>query len=262
MEFEKNDKDLYKEFLKGNDKSFEILMSRYKTNLIYFIMRYVKEKESAEDIFQDVMLYIIENKEKYNFEYSLKTYIYMIAKSRAINYCKKENKCIDFNEFEKMYASEEDDIEEKIFSSMRQQKIREVIDKLKPDYQTAIYLTQIEKFSYSDVAKIMDKDKGQIKTLVHNSKKKLKELLKKEGVVEMQNNKLVKILVMCMVAVIGTAGLVYAVYNNYVKNKESKAQLNPSFTSGLSTVDNNIVWCGTFQLVWNDLMNELVRRTN
>lgn len=260
MENEKSDKDLYKEFLNENHKSFEILISRYKANLIYFIMRYVKNRELAEDIFQDTMIYIIENKEKYNFEYSLKTYIYMIAKSRAINYCKKENKNIDFDEFEKFYTFGENDVEEKVFSNERQKKIRIVMGKLKPDYQTVIYLTQIEKFSYNDVAKIMNKDKSQIKTLVHNSKKKLKELLKEEGVVEMYNNKLVKILIMCMIVIVATAGLGYAVYNNYVK--ERKASINPVFTSNLSTIDDNIVWCGTFQLVWNDLMDELVRRTS
>ena len=167
------DKNLYKEFLNGNDDSFNILMSKHKTNLIYFISRYVKQKELAEDIFQDVTLYILENKENYNFEYSFKTYLYMIAKSRAINYIKRENKLINYDEYENLYESS-DDVEETIFSGERQEEIRRVINKMKLDYQTAIYLTQIEKMSYKEVAKIMNKSESQIKSLVHNSKKKLK----------------------------------------------------------------------------------------
>lgn len=257
---EKTDKNLYKEFLCGNDNSFNILMNKYKTNLIYFISRYVKQKEVAEDIFQDVTLYILENRENYNFEYSFKTYLYMIAKSRALNYIKRENKFINYDEYENLYESSED-VEEKIFSGERQERIKRVINKMKPDYQTAIYLTQIENMSYKEVGKIMDKSESQIKSLVYNSKKKLKELLKKDGVIEMKNNKLVRVLVMFIVGIICTAGLVYAtytIYNNYVKEKEQKARLTPTYTSGLSTIDDNVVWIGTFQLVWNDLMDELV----
>ena len=256
----KTDKDLYNEFLNGNNEAFNELISKYQHNLLYFIMRYIKSKEAAEDILQDVIIYVLEKKENYNFEYSFKTYLYMIAKSRAINYIKKQNRCINYNEYENLYEDIED-VEDKIFTSERQIKIRNAINKMKPDYQTVIYLTQIEDMSYKEVARIMDKEIGQVKTLVHNSKKKLKELLKKEGVVEVKNNKLVRILVMFIVGVISTVGLVYGaytLYNNYVENRENKASLTPTYTSDLSTIDDNVVWVGTFQLVWNDLMDELV----
>ena len=69
----KEDKILYQEFLDGNKKSFEELILRYKSNLMFFITRYVKNIETAEDIFQDIALYILENKDYYNFDYSFKT---------------------------------------------------------------------------------------------------------------------------------------------------------------------------------------------
>ena len=74
------DKKLYKEFLNGNKDAFDRIVNKYKNNLIYFITRYVKDPEIAEDIFQDCLLYLLENKEKYDFKYSLKTYLYTIAK--------------------------------------------------------------------------------------------------------------------------------------------------------------------------------------
>lgn len=258
----KTDKDLYNEFLNGNNEAFNELISKYQHNLLYFIMRYIKSKEAAEDILQDVIVYILEKKENYNFEYSFKTYLYMIAKSRAINYIKKQNRCINYNEYKNLYEDIED-VEDKIFTSERQIKIRNVINKMKPDYQTVIYLTQIEDMSYKEVARIMDKDIGQIKALVHNSKKKLKELLKKEGVIEVKNNKLIRILAMFMVGIIVTAGLAYAtytIYNNYVKESKNgeNTTVKPTYTASLSNIEDNVIWVGTFQLVWNDFMDELV----
>lgn len=43
-------------------------------NLIYFIQRYVGKIDVAQDLAQDVFVYILLNPNEYNSEYSLKTY--------------------------------------------------------------------------------------------------------------------------------------------------------------------------------------------
>ena len=70
---EKTDKQLYKEFLLGNNESFEEIVIRHKNSIIYFIQRYVKNLDIAEDLAQDVFVYLLINKKNYKFEYSLKT---------------------------------------------------------------------------------------------------------------------------------------------------------------------------------------------
>ena len=57
-----DDKKLYKKFLEGDKKAFEELILKYKNNLIYFISRFVKNMDSAEDVFQEVMVFILEKK--------------------------------------------------------------------------------------------------------------------------------------------------------------------------------------------------------
>ena len=62
------DKQLYKEFLIGNKESFEKIVIRHKNQLIYFIQKYVKSIDIAEDLAQDVFVYILINKKNYKFE--------------------------------------------------------------------------------------------------------------------------------------------------------------------------------------------------
>lgn len=54
-------------------------------------------------------------------------------------------------------------------------------------------------------------------------------------------------------------------YNNEVENKEGNNQL--SNTEGITTaltledeVKDNTIWCGTFQLIWNDLKNDVAKQ--
>lgn len=172
------DKELYQKYLKGDNNAFEKLVIKYKDNIIYFISRYTKNTEIAEDISQDVFVYILLNKEQYDFKYSFKTYLYMIAKCRAINYIKKEKKIINIG-YENLYI-ENNDLEEIVYKNEESKKIRKVINKLKPDYQVVICLAILEGFKYKEVAKIMDKNIGQVKVMLHRAKKKLKEYLEKE----------------------------------------------------------------------------------
>ena len=74
QEFIDEDKILYRNFLNGDKKSLEKIVFKYKNNLVYFIFKYVKDKDVAEDIFQDIIVYLIEKKEIYDFKYSLKTF--------------------------------------------------------------------------------------------------------------------------------------------------------------------------------------------
>lgn len=246
----KEDKILYNEFLNGNEKAFNILMGKYRNNLIYFITRYVKNIEIAEDIFQDVILYILENKEKYNSDYSLKTYLYTIAKSRAINYLKKpDNKKIELND----NLKDEYLLEDIICSNERKEKIYTIINKLPKEYQLVIYLTKIEELSYKETAKIMDKTENQIKTLAHNAKSKLKKLLIKERVIEMKNNRIMKLITIILIIGIVASGIVYASYKIY--QNMNNAKLTPTFTGKLGETNTNNIWVGTFQLVWNEFLD-------
>ena len=251
------DKELYKKFLDGNNDAFGILMNKYKNNLIYFIFKYVKNKDISEDIFQEVVLYILSKKEVYNFEFSFKTFIYTIAKSRALNYLKKEKKKINYESNFENIAVEENLLEDIVFSKERQEKLKKVISKMSEDYQMVIYLAIIEDLSYKEVAKIMDKSESKIKNLLHRARIKLRKLLIEERVVEMKENRVIKFLSIIIVIGILTTGIVYA-SNKILSHLKGKASITPTTTTNLSEMDTNKVWCGTFNLVWNDFMNDVI----
>ncbi|MCF0125179.1 MAG: RNA polymerase sigma factor [Clostridia bacterium] len=173
------DKYLYDSFLKGDMDSFKCLVLKYKNNLIYFLLKYVKDMQIAEDISQDVFLYILVNKKKYNFKYSFKTYLFLIGKSRALNYIKREKKKQEI--IENMPIDVEPSLESYIFKNENSRELLEELKNLKPDYRDVIYLTNFERLSYKETGKILDKNEKQIKTLLYNAKQTLKNNLERKG---------------------------------------------------------------------------------
>ena len=124
------DKKLYQEFLQGNKTSFEELVIKYKNQLIYFLQSYVKNIDTAEDLAQDVFVYILIHRTNYDFKYSMKTYLYTIGKSKALNYLKREKKITYTDELE---IKEVEELEENIIKTERARNLMQDIKKLKED---------------------------------------------------------------------------------------------------------------------------------
>lgn len=174
---EKTDKQLYKEFLLGNNDSFEEIVVRHKNAMIYFIQKYVKNIDIAEDLAQDVFVYILTNRKNYKFEYSLKTYLYTIAKSKSLNYIKRERRIVelDENQYEEL-----EELEEKVFRNERAENLNKSIKKLKVEYQNAIYLADIEQLSYKEIGHILKKTDLSVKVLIHRARKALEKIIREE----------------------------------------------------------------------------------
>lgn len=178
----KEDIELYNDFLQGNQEAFDKLMNKHRRNLIYFIQRYVKDIDTAEDLAQDVFVYILLHKKEYDFKYSLKTYLYTIAKSRALNYLKKQSKIVPVSD-DIDYIKNIDDInkiEEEIFNNEKKKKLYNAIDKLNRNQQEVVYLIDIDEMSYKETCKILGKTLPQVKMTIHRARNKLKNILLKE----------------------------------------------------------------------------------
>lgn len=175
------DEIIYKDFLKGDNEAFDILMDRYMEKLIYFINSFVKNIDVAEDLSQDVFVYILMNKKEYDFKYSLKTYLFTIGKSRALNYLKKNNRTQNLI-YENVEINESE-IEESIFKKEKYKGLREAIKQLPLEQSRAIYLSSIEELSYAEICEILNMSMPKVKSLLHRGKRNLKKILIKKGVV-------------------------------------------------------------------------------
>ena len=249
------DMKLYNDYLNGETKAFELLYLKYKDKIKYFIYNIVKDYEKAEDITQEVFIYVLKNKVRN--ESSFKYYIYMIAKSRAINYLNTENRRNEINNLYLIHNEEttSEDVLDIIEKQEEKEKLLEAINLLDEKYKNAIYLVKIEEFSYQETAEILNESVANIKNLIHRGKKELRMILIKKGFNEM--NKVSKVIVLILCVSVVLSGIVYAtsvIYNNYIKNNTNhKVNMNPTYQSTLDENTINNLWVGTLDLAWKDL---------
>ena len=73
-------------------------------------------------------------------------------------------------------------LEEKVFLNERKNNLKKAMEKLKPEYQSAVYLADIEELSYKEIGQIMKKTESGVKVLIHRARKSLEEILRKEAI--------------------------------------------------------------------------------
>ncbi len=173
----------YRRFLEGDERAFDEIMEVYKDNLILFIDRYVHNIAAAEDIAIDVFSDLLVHKHRYNFKVKLKTYLYMLGRSRALNYIKHRD---IFNMVELVDAESEliyrENLEDTIVANETKRVVHQAMDKIPDDMREVVYLIYFEEMSYEEAAKVMKKSKKQIDNLLYRAKKTLRTILGKEGI--------------------------------------------------------------------------------
>lgn len=253
------DKKLYNDYLNGEKEAFEILYNKYKNKIEYFIYNIVKDYQKAEDIAQETFIYVIQHQIRENS--SFKYYIYLVARSKALNYINVEKRRNEITE--KYLANDNEQIEKDVLDIITaeesKKELLESIELLDERYKNAIYLVNIEGISYEETSKILGETLQNTKNLIHRGKKQLRKILLKKGFNEM--NKVLKIFVIIICTTIALSGIVYAttvIYNRYIKNNTNhNITMNPSYQSTLDENTINNLWVGTLDLAWKDLEEKI-----
>ena len=170
----------YRRYLGGEEAAFDIVMKELFDPLVFFINRYVCDPQAAEDIAIDVFSELIAHRHRYNFKVTLKTYLFMIGRSRALNYL-KHRKHRNETELEEADVADRQTLEEQFIRSERHRLLHEALDRLPEEMRTAVHLVYFEDMSYEEAAKVMKKTKKQVDNLLYRAKGALRATLGKES---------------------------------------------------------------------------------
>jgi RNA polymerase sigma factor (sigma-70 family) len=89
------DQTLIKKTLRGDRKAFEELMRKYEKKIFSFVVRMVRNDDTAVDLTQDFFFKIFTVLDKYNFEYKFSTWAYRICYNLVIDHIRKNQAPVD-----------------------------------------------------------------------------------------------------------------------------------------------------------------------
>ena len=155
MEAIKSNKDLLTLLKKGDVTAFDKIYEIYSKRLYGFVLRYVKQKEDAEGIVQEVFIKIWETRNKIDIYSSFDSFIFTIAYNTTINLLRKrvnEHKYQDRLKSVQHITGADQIIDEIYFKEINIQ-LQLLLDKLTPRQKEIFQLSREVGLTHEEIAK-------------------------------------------------------------------------------------------------------------
>jgi len=179
------DEQLIARFQQGDLQAFDVLVRRYKDQLLNFVYRFVGNRSDAEDIVQETFLRVYKNKHYYKEIAKFSTWVYTIASNLAKTELRrrKRHKIFSVSNFvneERDYDIPDKDHspERKVDGTLKEDIIQKAIEKLPPKFKEVIILRDVQGFAYEEISQILNIPLGTVKSRVNRGRLKLQEDLK------------------------------------------------------------------------------------
>ena len=179
------DELLLRKAQRGDPEAFGQLITPLEQLIWRICWHYTGNRESAEDCGQETMIRIWRSLDSYRGDCALESWVYRIAANCCMDYLrkKKRDKSVSMEPMQEQGFDPADPspgTEEQVVAADEQKRLREVITQLPEDQREALIMTQLEKVSYEEAAKLLGVSEGTIKSRVNRAKARLKEILSGE----------------------------------------------------------------------------------
>ena len=184
------DAQLMLRFKDGDTEAFDRLFVKHTRGIVNFAYRFVRNREIAEELAQEVFLKVYENAAGYRVQARFTSWLYKIATNVCLNEIRKPQFRVPH---QSMHASLSDDgndedrklefgtaaAPDKIFEQKDLSRIiGQALSQIPEKQRIAFILNKYQELSYSEVADVMDSSEKAVKSLIHRAKEALAERLR------------------------------------------------------------------------------------
>ena len=154
-----SDQDLVSRYIKGNELALEMLINRHKDRLFGYINNLLKDKQLAEDIFQDVFIKVIHTIKagKYNEEGKFLPWVMRISHNMVIDYFRKAKRMQttsgneNFDIFDTIERTDPN-VEDEMMAVQVQDDVKKLIEFLPDDQKEVLKLRYYSELSFKEIA--------------------------------------------------------------------------------------------------------------
>lgn len=158
-----SDQELVKQYISGQNQPLSELLQRHKQRVFTSIYMLVKNRELAEDLFQDTFVKVIKTLRsgRYNEEGKFLPWVLRIAHNLTIDYFRKENRAPfinmpeEFDLFEILKIHDEN-AETRMIKKESHDKLRRLIDRLPREQKEVLVMRHYQDLSFKEISEITE----------------------------------------------------------------------------------------------------------
>lgn len=171
-----------------DQRAYTELMGRYKDSVYFMLLKMVNNSDDAEDLTIETFSKAFKRLDQYTPQYAFSTWLFKIASNHSIDFIRKKR--IKAVSIDQGYSNEDGesyvipvkedslDPEESMQKDERVQRMRDVVEKLKPRYKRLVELRYFEEKSYEEISEILDLPLGTVKAQLFRARDFMFDLMK------------------------------------------------------------------------------------
>jgi RNA polymerase sigma factor (sigma-70 family) len=181
-----SDQELIGKYLAGNEAALETIIRRHKNRVFAYILMVVKDKELAEDLFQDTFIKVINTfrSGQYKEEGKFIQWVMRISHNLIIDYFRKAKRIPivenndEYDIFDKVRIPVES-VEDQLIMEQIHQDVKKLIDYLPKEQKEVLVMRHYGDMSFKDIAEVtnvsINTALGRMRYALINLRKLVKE---------------------------------------------------------------------------------------
>jgi RNA polymerase sigma-70 factor, ECF subfamily len=162
----------------GDEQSFELLLRKYRTPLVNFLYRMVRDPAVAEDLAQEVFLRVYRARKEYAPSAKFTTWMFRIATNVALNSVRdNRHRQMETSMDHTVGAGDDEEpamelpdrtpsVEQQLVAQTRSELILRAIHALPEKQRAAVLLHKYEELDYDEIARILECSESALKSLL------------------------------------------------------------------------------------------------
>ena len=185
------DMDVISQVLKGDQQAYSILVERYQNFVFSIVLRYVKAREDAEEVAQDIFIKAYRSLADFKGTAKFSTWLYTITTTTSISFLRKKKLEIHSLDQDRVFEVA-DSMESHMSANQIEQKskinmVNAAIKMLSPEDAQVITLFYQGEQTLEEIAQILGKEPNAVKVQLHRARGRLKEKMQTHFSEEVRN---------------------------------------------------------------------------
>jgi RNA polymerase sigma factor (sigma-70 family) len=156
----------------GQLQQASVLFDRYHKRLFNFLARMAPDRDTAEDLTQNVFLRMLKYRNSYREGARFQAWIYQIARNVFSDYYQEAKHKTSIVKMEALPDTMDETPHE---VEQQEQLLHQSLQRLSADQRELLVMTRFQHLKYEEVADIMNTSVANIKIKVHRAINKLRE---------------------------------------------------------------------------------------
>lgn len=163
-------------------EDFQETVTPFRNHLYNFGLKLTQNPDDADDLVQDTFVKAFRFHDKFENGTNIKAWLFMILKNTFINNYRRSTRQpdrVDYENVQNFYENvKPEDVrgehtEKDAFADLLDDEISNAISELEEDYRTVVILSDIEGFTYDEIAEFIDRPVGTVRSRLHRARKML-----------------------------------------------------------------------------------------